>query len=274
MVSEKGGKMLVIECSLRCGNICFLPLHSLTLHLYCVQWCCCLLTDSWRDAFGELPHGGSLNRECSASPHFTELPVRISLYTAAACCLNITTYLGDSCCSEVCNSFWQYVEIFICACDKASRVKSVKVRRCTSLFALLHLSDRTVGAVLSSLANFGTSDFGAPIHTPPDPHPLHSHTAPRRLKATRSDSHAHAQAHTLTHAERISWNSSRTRRQRGGWWGTMGRTSVMRGCTPSTHNGERGPASGAFLSSLSFPGRLLHLTMVLLSPRCFFFPSV
>ncbi len=75
--------------------------------------------------------------------------------------------------------------------DLRVQFKSVKVRRCTFSCVFVHLSDRTVGAVLSSLANFGTSDFGAPIHTTTNP-PLHSHTAPLGLKATCSDSHAHA----------------------------------------------------------------------------------
>ncbi len=80
--------------------------------------------------------------------------------------------------------------------DLRVQFKSVKVRHCTFSCVFVHLSDRTVGAVLSSLANFGTSDFGAPIHTTTTP--PYTHT---RL---HSDSRQHALTHMLMHRRTLS----------------------------------------------------------------------
>lgn len=108
----------------------------------------------------------------------------------------ITAYSGDWYCSEVCNSFYQYIDVFIRVCDEAFWfVCALSLWKCAAARSrvLVHLSDRTVGAVLSSLANFGTSDFGAPIQ-----HPPYTHT---RLHA---DSRQHALTHTLMHRRTLS----------------------------------------------------------------------
>lgn len=81
--------------------------------------------------------------------------------------------------------------------DLCVRIKSVKVRRCTFSCVPVHLSDRTVGAVLSSLAKFGTSDFGAPIHT-------HTQTPPYTHTRLHTDSRQHALTHTLMHRRTLS----------------------------------------------------------------------
>lgn len=68
----------------------------------------------------------------------------------------------------------------------------------------------------------------------------------------------------------VHWNAGRAGRQREGCWVTMGKTSVMRGCTPLHSQWSKGewPVVLFFLG-LSFPGTALHSTIVLLSPCCF-----
>lgn len=138
---------------------------------------------------------------------------------------------------------------------------------------LVHLSDRTVGAVLSGLANFGTSDFGAPIHTHPNPLPLtytRLHADSRSTAAMRFDSHTHMHCHTLSHTQNTSLGipvgPEGMEEPDGRQW--AGHLSCVATLRPLTM--ERRDRRVVLFFPLFFPGRLLHLTIVLLSPRRFF----